>query len=217
MLTRLWLACDFTSQIYRAALKLIWSVSLKLQINSYLTWQQFFGRCRTVSYFKLTSSLCRVYGSMLSSDPFMTKQQFFGLRSYYVMLQAYAGKTACDWPVFDLTIILRTVSNCVILQAYFKLMPNLRLNAFVRPVFDLTTILRTAVILCNAPSLCRKDCLRLTRLWLAFQADISCRCAALYTGQTPCLLQQSTLCAFSGFPRMPDIIHIWLAVWNNPA
>ena len=103
----LWLACNFTSQIYRAALKLIWAVSLKLQINSYLTWQQFFGRCRTVSYFKLTSSLCRVYGSMLSSDPFLTWQQFFGLRSYYVMLQAYAGKTACDWPVFDIFLFLR--------------------------------------------------------------------------------------------------------------
>ena len=176
MLTRLWLACNFTSQIYRDALKLIRSVSLKLQVNSYLTWQQFFGRCRTVSYFKLTSSLCRIYGSMLSSDPFLTKQQFFGLRSYYVMPQVYAGKTACDWPVFDLTANLRTV-----------------------------------VVLCNARSLCRTDSLRLTRFWLAFQADISCQCAALYTGQTPCLLQQSTLCAFSGFPRISDIIYFWLA------
>ena len=70
--------------------------------------------------------------------------------------------------IFDLTTILRTVSNCVILQAYFKLMPSLRLNAFIRPIFDLKASLRTEVILCYAPSLCRTDCLRLTRFWHIF-------------------------------------------------
>ena len=153
MLTRLWLACNFTSQIYRDTLKLIWAVSLKLQINSYLTWQQFFGRCRTVSYFKLTSSLCRVYGSMLSSDPFLTWQRIFGLLSYYVMPEAYAGQTACGWPVFDF---------------HFRLTYR-----------------------AGAP-----NCIPV---------------------RTPYLLRQSPLCEFSGFSRMPDIIHIWLAVWNNPA
>ena len=115
-----------------------------LAADPFLTWQRIFGRCRTVSYFKLTSSLCRVYGSMLSSNPFMTWQRIFGLRSYYVMPQAYAGQTACSWPVFDLrstwqsyrraelfTGLDTILTSAEHLMRVFGLSPNIWYNSYL--------------------------------------------------------------------------------------
>ena len=55
-----------------------------------------------------------------------------------------------------------------------------------------------------------------TRFWLAFNLTYRAGAPNYLPVRTPYLLRQIPPCEFSGFPRMPDIIHIWLAAWTTP-